>query len=242
MVTFPENPYDGQQVVDRQPDGVTVVIWRYDESLNQWSHEKYGPVESYVFTDQVYVRDNVGEGLKVDPSELKTQKDVNHYLDSRAGSGDLEDLEKRVADLEALFHPWVEVYKFATTHQFDYIYWQPQFRCHSEASWVWEYQICLDARNNPDDWVDPSTLDAETKAKIGWNSETYAATNLSKTDAQITEYPYAKCRFHVMTELGGVEDEAFSCELPAWDVNECPPLDSRTSLPGKGGKGCPTYE
>ena len=247
MPNFPQHPGDGFEIKEDLPNG-GFVVWKYNEEFNQWTYETFNnALEGFIYTDQVRTRNesnpmNIGED---EVPVIQTQKDVNHFLADNLGGGgnsDLEDLEQRVADLEALFHPWVEVYKFSTMHQFDFIYWQPEFRCHSEATWTWEYQICLDARNNPDDWVDPSTLDPAIKAKIGWNTETVAATQLSKTVEQQTEYPYAKCRFHVMTELGGVEDEGFSCELPAWDVGECPPPASHSSLPGKRGKGLPTYE
>ena len=82
MVTFPDNPKDGETVVDKVDDYV-VVVWTYSKDSNEWTSQRYGPVESYVFTDQVFVRDNVQElpqGADTDPSELLTQRDVNHFL------------------------------------------------------------------------------------------------------------------------------------------------------------------
>ena len=82
MITFPDFPKDGETVVDKV-DEYVVVVWTYNQDKNEWTSERYGPVESYVFTDQVFVRDNVQElpeKAAADPSELRTQKDVNYYL------------------------------------------------------------------------------------------------------------------------------------------------------------------
>ena len=85
MVTFPDNPKDGETVVDKVDDYV-VVVWTYSKDANEWTSHRYGPVDAFVFTDQVLVRDNVQElpGGVADPSELLTQKDVNHFLSSNA--------------------------------------------------------------------------------------------------------------------------------------------------------------
>ena len=85
MITFPPYPKDGEIVVDKVDDYV-VIVWTYSEDKNEWTSARYGPVESYVFTDQVFVRDNVQElpeAAAADPSELLTQKDVNHYLNEQ---------------------------------------------------------------------------------------------------------------------------------------------------------------
>ena len=82
MITFPSEPKDGEIVVDKVDDYV-VIVWTYSEDNNEWTSHRYGPTEGYVFTDQVLVRDNVQElpkGVAADPSELRTQKDVNYYL------------------------------------------------------------------------------------------------------------------------------------------------------------------
>ena len=243
---FPEHPGDGFQIQEPLPDG-GFVMWTYNEQFNQWTYETFSEaISGFIYTDQVRTRNeakpaNIGED---EEPVLQTQKDVNHFLADNLGGGgdsDLEALEERVADLEALFHPWVDVDKLEILHQFDFIYWQPHFSCHDQAEYNWEYQICLDARNNPDDWVDPSTLDSTTKAKIGWNFENVNCTQLNKTDEQHLEFPYAKCRFHVMTELNGWTDEGYSCELPAWDSDTCW-TNARSSRTGKRGKGSPVYE
>ena len=98
MITFPENPYDGQEVVDRQVDG-TVVIWTYNAAKNEWTYEEYGHQEAIrIFTDQVMVRENsepVSE-LSKPPSELKTQQDVNLWQTEQ--DKQIVQLSNRVAD------------------------------------------------------------------------------------------------------------------------------------------------
>ena len=109
MVTS-DNPKDGETVVDKVDDYV-VVVWTYSKDSNEWTSHRYGPTDAFVFTDQVLVRDNVQElpgGVAADPSELRTQKDVNHFLNENAGSGGGGDLEERVTLLEKALLPWVE--------------------------------------------------------------------------------------------------------------------------------------
>ena len=82
MIQFPEDPHDGMELID-YVDEVTVIIWTYNQSQNQWTYKKFGSPDTYVFTDQVLVRDNMHElpqGADADPSELQTQKDVNYFL------------------------------------------------------------------------------------------------------------------------------------------------------------------
>ena len=101
MITFPEEPGNGQQVIDESEPNV-VVIWTYNESENEWTYQRYGGQEPVrVYSDQVIVRENEVAGLATDPAELKTQKDVNHYLaemaESGGGGGDSSELEDRIA-------------------------------------------------------------------------------------------------------------------------------------------------
>jgi hypothetical protein len=57
MITFPDNPTDGQAVVDKS-DGNTIVIWTYNAAENQWNAEQYGAVGAahVTYTDQVVDR------------------------------------------------------------------------------------------------------------------------------------------------------------------------------------------
>lgn len=82
MTQLPSNPHDGQQVVFPNDEGV--CIYTYDAATNSWSYQQYGEVGSahVTYTDQVLVRDNTQEDdrSRSDPSELKTQKEVNYFL------------------------------------------------------------------------------------------------------------------------------------------------------------------
>ena len=78
-ITFPENPYDGQQVTEII-DNASCVIWTYEAETNSWKYQIYGLPQEVIYTDQVLVRDNAGEARESDPTKLKTQKDVNWYL------------------------------------------------------------------------------------------------------------------------------------------------------------------
>jgi len=87
MVTFPESPYDGQTIVDETGTN-GAIVWTWSEENNEWTCKEYGSQgELLIYTDQVLVRDNTEKpgGSRVDPSELKTQKDVNHYLNDSEG-------------------------------------------------------------------------------------------------------------------------------------------------------------
>ena len=116
MTHFPDKPHDGQQLVVENEEGV--VIYTYDEGANSWNYKEYGHVgrEHVTFTDQVLVRENtaheeVGSAL-ADPAELKTQKEVNWYLDEKFGQGgggvdyatkaELEALQAQVDNLSGL--------------------------------------------------------------------------------------------------------------------------------------------
>ena len=78
-ITFPENPFDGQQVTEIIDDA-SCVIWTYRAEDNSWVYQIYGLPQEVIYTDQVLVRDNAGEARESDPTKLKTQKDVNWYL------------------------------------------------------------------------------------------------------------------------------------------------------------------
>ena len=99
MITFPEDPYNGQEVIDKQVDG-SVIIWTYNEEDNEWTYERYGQQDPIrIFTDQVMVRDNAEPpetGLAVPPGELMTQKDVNYWMTEQ--DKQLAQLSSRVAD------------------------------------------------------------------------------------------------------------------------------------------------
>ena len=99
MITFPDDPFNGQEVVDPQVDG-SVIIWTYNEKNNEWGYQQYGEQGAIrIFTDQVMVRDNTEPpetGLSTPPSQLMTQKDVNFWQAEQ--DKQLVQLSSRVAD------------------------------------------------------------------------------------------------------------------------------------------------
>jgi hypothetical protein len=90
MTHFPDHPHDGQTVVE-EIGNEQVRIWTYSQANNEWTYKEYGGGGPVVYTDQVMVRENAtGEGTHsalAEPSELKTQKEVNWYLDEKFGQG-----------------------------------------------------------------------------------------------------------------------------------------------------------
>ena len=80
---FPVNPGDGFEIKEDLPNG-GYVIWKYSEQFNQWTYQTFGgEMEGYIFTDQVLIRDEDQAGLNADPSTLRNQKDINHFLDTK---------------------------------------------------------------------------------------------------------------------------------------------------------------
>ena len=118
MTHFPDQPHDGQQVVDelQEPPGY-IRVWTYSEAKNEWTYKDYGPSASVIYTDQVLVRENAsGEGTHsalADPSELKTQKEVNYYLDEKFGQGPDINLDDYATEawVTSGFAPKADLYK-----------------------------------------------------------------------------------------------------------------------------------
>jgi len=100
MITFPDNPYDGQTIVDEQPDG-SVVIWTYDQGKNEWTYRTYGENKhQYIYTNQVLTTTpaslSAGEEVEGGPGVLQTQEQVNDLLADTAqvlskGTGRVSD-------------------------------------------------------------------------------------------------------------------------------------------------------
>ena len=84
MANFPDNPTDGQQIVEPATDGTDrVAIWTYNSLNQQWTYELYEVYsgDTAIYTDQVIVR-------QPDPMnypELTTQMDVNQLVGSELG-------------------------------------------------------------------------------------------------------------------------------------------------------------
>ena len=112
-ITFPENPFDGQQVTEIIDDA-SCVIWTYEAETNSWKYQIYGLPQEVIYTDQVLVRDNAGEARETDPTKLKTQKDVNWYLAENAGGSQYTLLEaNRIKPIDPQA---MTTYEGSTTH------------------------------------------------------------------------------------------------------------------------------
>ena len=76
-VQFPTDPYDGQQVVVENEQGV--VIYTYDKETNSWSYKEYGHVgrEHVTFTDQVLVRENTAHSVEARLKGLATKAELD---------------------------------------------------------------------------------------------------------------------------------------------------------------------
>ena len=116
MTHFPDNPHDGQTVVE-EIGNEQVRIWTYNQAENEWTYKEYGGGGPVVYTDQVMVRENAsGEGTHsalADPSELKTQKEVNYYLDEKFGQGPDINLDDYATEawVTSGFAPKADLYK-----------------------------------------------------------------------------------------------------------------------------------
>lgn len=103
MIIFPENPVDGQKEFDPSTDGHSVTVWTYSKARNQWTYTVYSDVNEdvLVYTDQVLIRgDDIPPSPMLDPHELRTQKDINHYLNEHGDGADLSHLEGAIHELQ----------------------------------------------------------------------------------------------------------------------------------------------
>ena len=87
---FPENPTDGYQIREELPNG-GYAVWTYRKQFNEWTCEIISQqMTGFVYTDQVLTRGEETPDPKAAdaPPTLRTQRDVNHYLnDKEADSG-----------------------------------------------------------------------------------------------------------------------------------------------------------
>ena len=239
------------EIIDRQDDGSVIIWtynedkneWTYQQYGNQ------GPIR--IFTDEILVRENntelLGEAL-AEPSELLTQKDVNRFLDEKADSSggggepgegvptggdagqvlakiDSDDFNTEWVDAAAGGEGGKESKPFVDWHQFKVIErssrfdYDPLFDTNPIAQTEWQYQIDLTGAGG---FVNIEDIPDGILTSIGWyGSISVTHLRLNKTDDQMSTYPDAKVRFRVLTSLNGVDNEEFSCVLPAWENGEC---------------------
>ena len=102
MIIFPDNPVDGQKEFDPSTDGHSVTVWTYSKTKNQWTYTVYSDVaeDVLVYTDQVLIRgEDIPPSPMLDPHELRTQKDINHYLNEHGEGVDLSHLDEAINEL-----------------------------------------------------------------------------------------------------------------------------------------------
>ena len=184
MIVFPDEPTPGMEIVDHQDDG-SVIIWTFNAEQNEWTYLQYvsgSPDPVRIFTDQVLVRDNAEEtpaGMLADPSELKTQKDVNHYLNESGGGShgdELNDLDERLSVIEKAMLPWVEFtdnnrqcyYKAASGYVDASIRMYQYWSVSSNGSWNWAWMVKFPG----EEFVDIDDLDQDTADSIGFRGPT----------------------------------------------------------------------
>ena len=213
MTHFPDQPHDGQQVVDelQEPPGY-IRVWTYSEAKNEWTYKEYGPGGGgVVYTDQVLVRDNAevpGMAL-ADPSELKTQKEVNYWLDEKAGQGGGAPPPGK----ETL--PWLQINKWGmrknpyTGNPIYEVSWSNNPNC----TYTWQYEIDGDGDNN---WMD--IADHPQKDELGYSPSGEFPIQLSLSGTgQADILPNALMRFRITGELNGISSELCSGAIAAWE-------------------------
>ena len=215
MTHFPDQPHDGQQVVDelQEPPGY-IRVWTYSEAKNEWTYKEYGPGGGgVVYTDQVLVRDNTevpGMAL-ADPSELKTQKEVNYWLDEKAGQGGGEP------NLGKESKPWLEISKYGmrtsrTGWGQGFVY-EVTWSCNPNCTFSWQHEIDINGDGN---WIDIAAHPQKDELGFEQASETPVSVVLVQGD-QASKFPNALMRFRLAGELNGILSELSSGAIAAWE-------------------------
>ena len=178
LADFPENPEDGFEIREDLPNG-GYVIWKYSQQFNQWTYESVSSnLSGYLYTDQVLVRVNDRHGRALDPADLKTQKDVNHYLNDQAGNGTggegSGDLEERVELLEKALLPWVEFtdeyrscyYNAGSNYVNASVRMNQYWNSSPAGTWTWAWMVKFP---DSDEWTDVDDLSEEAARSIGYD-------------------------------------------------------------------------
>ena len=210
MTHFPDHPHDGETVAEEiGPDQAR--IWTYNQAKNEWTYKDYGPGGQLVFTDQVLVRDNHEvPGLKLDdPSTLMTQKEVNYWLDEKAGMGGGGGTPGK----ETL--PWLQINKWGmrknpyTGNPIYEVSWSNNPNC----TYTWQYEIDGEGDGN---WVD--IADHPQKDELGYTAGGEFPIQLSLSGSgQADILPNALMRFRITGELNGIMSELSSGVIAAWE-------------------------
>ena len=212
MTHFPDQPHDGQQVVDelQEPPGY-IRVWTYSEAKNEWTYKEYGPGGGgVVYTDQVLVRDNTevpGMAL-ADPSELKTQKEVNYWLDEKAGQSGGGTPGKETL-------PWLQINKWGmrkNPYSGNPIY-EVSWSNNPNCTYTWQYEIDGDGDGN---WMDIANHPQKDELGYTAGGEFPIQLSLSGT-GQADILPNALMRFRITGELNGILSELSSGVIAAWE-------------------------
>ena len=132
------------------------------------------------------MRSNVklpGQSL-ADPGTLKTQQDVNYWLDEKAapsggdggGAADLTDIEARLEVIEKALLPWVEFTDAnrSLTYNAGSNYTDPAVRMYqywstsSAGEWTWAWMVQFPGES---EWTDVDDMTAEQQASIGYKGQ-----------------------------------------------------------------------
>ena len=209
MTHFPDHPHDGETVAEEiGPDQAR--IWTYNEAKNEWTYRDYGPGGQLVFTDQVLVRDNAevpGMAL-ADPSELKTQKEVNYWLDEKAGQSGGGTPGKETL-------PWLQINKWGmrkNPYSGNPIY-EVSWSNNPNCTYTWQYEIDGDGDGN---WMD--IANHPQKDELGYTAGGEFPIQLSLSGSgQADILPNALMRFRITGELNGILSELSSGAIAAWE-------------------------
>ena len=213
MTHFPDQPHDGQQVVDelQEPPGY-IRVWTYSEAKNEWTYKDYGPGGGgVVYTDQVLVRDNTevpGMAL-ADPSTLKTQKEVNYWLDEKASQGGGGGTPGK----ESL--PWLQIDRWGMRKNpyFGNPIYEVRWSNNPNCTYTWQYEIDGDGDGN---WID--IAEHPQKDELGFSPSNEHPIELSLAGSnQADILPNALMRFRLTGELNGVLSELSSGAIAAWE-------------------------
>jgi hypothetical protein len=124
--------------------------------------------------------------------------------------------------------PYVDWHQFKVIERSTRFDYDPLFDTNPIATTEWEYQIDLTGAGG---FAKVEDIPENILLSIGWYATpTVSHLRLNKTEEQMGTYPDAMVRFRVFTSLNGVDNEEFSCSLPAWQNGGCDYESSVSSL------------
>ena len=131
--------------------------------------------------------------------------------------------------------PFVDWHQFKVIERSSRFDYDPLFDTNPIAQTEWQYQIDLTGAGG---FVNIEDIPEGILTSLGWyGSISVTHLRLNKTDDQMGTYPDAMVRFRVFTSLNGVDNEEFSCSLPAWADGECDYESSVSSLASRVEEG-----